>query len=257
MPAERLDAIVARQSGIDLERARAFVMEGRVRVDDIPTGKVGHLVRDDEVVTVVAARRFVSRGGEKLDHALEAFHIDVSACSALDIGASTGGFTDCLLQRGVARVVAVDVGYGQLDWRLRTDPRVVVIERTNFRLMADDEFPDGFDTIVCDVSFIALRTIAGRAEAYLRPDGDLVALVKPQFEAGAHRIESGGVVRNPEVHRAILREVRDGMLTLGLIPVNLVASPLLGPAGNREFLLRIRKAGVALGDASIDAVVAG
>jgi 23S rRNA (cytidine1920-2'-O)/16S rRNA (cytidine1409-2'-O)-methyltransferase len=212
-------------------------------------------VRAGAIVTVDRGRRFVSRGGEKLDHALEAFGIDATGRGALDIGASTGGFTDALLQRGAASVVAVDVGYGQLDWRLRTDPRVRVMERTNFRLLADDAFPDGFDLIVCDASFIAVRTIVARAVAYLRPGGDMLLLVKPQFEAGPERVESGGVVRDPEVHRAILREVRQAMISLDLVPVGLVASPLLGPAGNREFLLRVRRDGAVLELEQIDAAV--
>lgn len=255
MAAERLDAIVARQGGLDLERARALIMEGRVLVDDGPIGKVGHLVRDSANVTILPSRRFVSRGGEKLDRALDAFAIDVRGRSALDVGASTGGFTDCLLQRGAAHVVAVDVGYGQLDWRLRTDTRVRVMERTNFRLLPDDAFGEGFDIIVCDASFIALRTIVGRAVAYLRPEGDIVALVKPQFEAGPSRLSPGGVVRDPEVHRAILREVREAMLSFELVPVDLVSSPLVGPAGNREFLMRLSRSGVALGDDAIDGAV--
>jgi 23S rRNA (cytidine1920-2'-O)/16S rRNA (cytidine1409-2'-O)-methyltransferase len=256
MAAERLDAIVALRSDVTLARARALIMEGRVRVDGTPITKAGHLLRDGAEVEIERLRRFVSRGGEKLDRALESFDIDVRGRSALDVGASTGGFTDCLLQRGAAQVVAVDVGYGQLDWRLRNDPRVRVMERTNFRLLADDAFPEDFDLIVSDASFIGVRTIVARAMGYLRPGGDIVALVKPQFEAGPSRLQPGGVVRDPEVHRAILREVREAMLSLGLVPVGLVASPLVGPAGNREFLLRLRGDGVALDDRRIDAVIA-
>jgi 23S rRNA (cytidine1920-2'-O)/16S rRNA (cytidine1409-2'-O)-methyltransferase len=198
-------------------------------------------------------RRFVSRGGEKLEHALDAFGLDVTGLESLDVGASTGGFTDCLLQRGAARVTAIDVGYGQLDWKLRTDPRVTVMERTNFRLMEDDAFPEGFDLVVIDTSFISLRTIVARANAYLRPEGAIVALVKPQFEAGRERLGRGGVVRDPEVHRAVLREVREAMTALGLAPLAVVASPLLGPAGNREFLMLVRRSGSIVADEVIDA----
>ncbi len=172
------------------------------------------------------------------------------------MGASTGGFTDCLLQRGAARVVAVDVGYGQLDWRLRNDSRVTVMERTNFRHLRDDAFADPFDLIVVDASFISLQTIVARASAYLADDGDIVALVKPQFEAGRERVGRGGVVRDPDVHRAVLREVRFAAAQLSLSAVGLTPSPLLGPAGNREFLMHLRRGGSALADEVIDAVVA-
>ena len=252
----RLDAAVAEAAGITRSQARSLIMEGRVRVNGIPATKAGQNVRPDATIHVERPRRFVSRGGEKLEHALDAFEIDVQGMEALDIGASTGGFTDCLLQRNVARVTAVDVGYGQLDWKLRNDPRVVVLERTNFRQMGDDAFPDGFDLIVVDTSFISLRTILARAVHYLRPNGTVVALVKPQFEAGRERLGAGGVVRDPEVHRAVLREVRDALSALGLVPAGLVASPLLGPAGNREFLMELRRTGHSIEDARIDEVVA-
>ncbi len=230
-------------------------MEGRVTVDGVPAHKAGQNVSPSATIEVAQPRRFVSRGGEKLDHALAAFAIDVEGTIALDIGASTGGFTDALLQRGAAGVTAVDVGYGQLDWRLRNDARVRVLERTNFRHLPDDAFPGGFDTIVIDTSFISLRTIVRRAIAYLRDDGAIVALVKPPFEAGRERLGPGGVVRDPQVHREVLREVRDAVVELGLIPVALVASPLLGPAGNREFLMEMRRTGIPIDDARIERTV--
>jgi 23S rRNA (cytidine1920-2'-O)/16S rRNA (cytidine1409-2'-O)-methyltransferase len=160
-----------------------------------------------------------------------------------------------LLQRGAAHVVAVDVGYGQLDWRLRNDERVTVMERTNFRKLGDDAFGEPFDAIVVDASFISLRTILERARAYASPGGAIVALVKPQFEAGRERLGSGGVVRDPETHRAVLREIRDASLALGLVPVALDASPLLGPAGNREFLIELRRDGLPFDDKRIAQVV--
>jgi 23S rRNA (cytidine1920-2'-O)/16S rRNA (cytidine1409-2'-O)-methyltransferase len=251
----RLDEAVAEQAGITRSQARSLIMEGRVRVDGSPASKAGQSVRSDSSIEIERPRRFVSRGGEKLEHALEAFAIDVAGKAALDVGASTGGFTDCLLQRGAASVAAVDVGYGQLDWKLRNDPRVKVVERTNFRLMADDAFPDGFDIIVIDASFISLRTILVRAKTYLRPDGAIVALVKPQFEAGRERLGKGGVVRDPEVHRAVLHEVVAAARELGLVVAGLVASPLLGPAGNREFLLELRRTGDSMADARIEDVL--
>jgi len=252
----RLDAAVAEQLGVTRSQARSLIMEGRVRVNGAPATKPGANVRDGAAIEIERPRRFVSRGGEKLDAALGAFGVDASGLHALDIGASTGGFTDCLLQRGAAHVTAVDVGYGQLDWKLRTDPRVTVMERTNFRHLETGAFDRPFDLIVVDTSFISLRTILARAVTDLAENGDIVALVKPQFEAGRERLGAGGVVRDPEVHREVLREVRDAMLALGLTPVALVSSPLLGPAGNREFLMRMRRAGEPLDDARIDAVVA-
>jgi len=248
----RLDAAVAEKAGITRSQARSLIMEGRVRVDGEVASKAGQNVRADAAVEIERPRRFVSRGGEKLEHALIAFAIDPAGLDALDVGASTGGFTDCLLQRGAARVTAVDVGYGQLDWKLRNDPRVRVVERTNFRLLPDDAYPEGFDLIAIDASFISLRTILARAIGYLRPAGVVVALVKPQFEAGRERLGKGGVVRDPAVHRAVLHEVVAAARELGLTSTALTASPLLGPAGNREFLLELRRAGDPLPDARID-----
>lgn len=253
---ERLDNLVAERTGITRSQARSLIMEGRVKVNGAPATKPGAGVRPDAQIEVERPRRFVSRGGEKLEHALEAFGIDAAGKHALDIGASTGGFTDCLLQRGAAHVTSIDVGYGQLDWRLRNDPRVTAMERTNFRHLPEDAFTEQFDLIVIDTSFISLRTIVARAVTFIALHGDIVALVKPQFEAGRERLGSGGVVRDPAVHRAVLREVRDSMTQLGLTAVDLTGSPLLGPAGNREFLMRIRWDGRPVGDAKIDEVVA-
>jgi 23S rRNA (cytidine1920-2'-O)/16S rRNA (cytidine1409-2'-O)-methyltransferase len=171
------------------------------------------------------------------------------------VGASTGGFTDCLLQRGAATVTAVDVGYGQLDWRLRNDPRVTVVERTNFRYLPDGAFAQPFDLIVIDTSFISLRTILTRASGFLAPSGRIVALVKPQFEAGRERLERGGVVRDPAVHKAVLHEVRDVAASLGLPVADLIASPLRGPAGNREFLIELYREAAPVDDERIDRVV--
>jgi 23S rRNA (cytidine1920-2'-O)/16S rRNA (cytidine1409-2'-O)-methyltransferase len=252
----RLDVAVADQSGIARSQARSLIMEGRVSVEGVVATKAGQSVRPGAKIEVAKPRRFVSRGGEKLEHALTVFGLDICGCEALDVGASTGGFTDCLLQRGAERVTAVDVGYGQLDWKLRNDPRVHVVERTNFRKLPDDAFPRGFDLIVIDTSFISLRTILARAVTYLRENGVIVALLKPQFEAGPQRVGAGGVVRDPTTHRAVLSEIRDAARRLGLAPVALTASPLLGPAGNREFLIELRRTGKAFDDARIEAIVA-
>jgi 23S rRNA (cytidine1920-2'-O)/16S rRNA (cytidine1409-2'-O)-methyltransferase len=252
---ERLDDVVAAKIGTTRSQARSLIMEGRVRVNGAPASKAGQNVAAGATVEIDEPRRFVSRGGEKLDAALDAFALDVRGANALDVGASTGGFTDCLLSRGAAHVTAVDVGYGQLDWKLRTDERVTVMERTNFRHLPSDAFERPFDAIVIDTSFISLRTILARAVRDLRDGGAVVALVKPQFEAGRERLGRGGVVRDPAVHRAVLREVRDAAAILGLQMCALIASPLLGPAGNREFLAEFRRDGAAIGDERIDAVV--
>jgi 23S rRNA (cytidine1920-2'-O)/16S rRNA (cytidine1409-2'-O)-methyltransferase len=230
-------------------------MEGRVSVAGVVVTKAGQSVAAAARIEIEKPRRFVSRGGEKLDFALTHFGVDVSGKAALDVGASTGGFTDCLLQRGASSVTAIDVGYGQLDWRLRNDPRVTAVERTNFRLLVNDAFPAGFDVIAIDTSFISLRTILERAVHYLRADGAIVALVKPQFEAGRERVGSGGVVRSRETHRAVLREMRDAAGRLELVPVALTASPLRGPAGNREFFIELLGSGMPFDDARIEAVL--
>ncbi len=256
MAQRRLDSTVADQVGITRSQARSLIMEGRVRVDGIAITKPGHGLRAGANVEIEKPRPFVSRGGEKLAYALDAFAIDVTGLETLDVGASTGGFTDALLQRGAAHVTAVDVGYGQLDWKLRNDPRVSVMERTNFRTLRDDAFPGGFDLIVVDASFISLRTIAARAVTFLRPAGTMVPLVKPQFEAGRERLGPRGVVRDPEVHGAILREVRLAMNEIGLTVNDLARSPLMGPAGNREFLMWLSRSGMGIDEGRIDAVVA-
>ncbi|MBV8373505.1 MAG: TlyA family RNA methyltransferase [Candidatus Eremiobacteraeota bacterium] len=236
-------------------QARSLILEGRVRIDGIVATKAGQSAKSSASIEVERPRRFVSRGGEKLERALDDFAVDVRGLEALDVGASTGGFTDCLLQRGASHVTAVDVGYGQLAWRLRNDPRVRVIERTNFRLLSEDAFPRGFDLIVVDASFISVRTIVARARAYLRRAGTMVALVKPQFEAGRKRLVDG-VVRDFGVLCDVLREVRDALVFEDLIPVALTPSPLRGPAGNREFFVELRHEGIAFDDARVDAVLA-
>jgi 23S rRNA (cytidine1920-2'-O)/16S rRNA (cytidine1409-2'-O)-methyltransferase len=233
-----------------------MILAGRVRVDGEPRTKPGQNVRAGAEVVVDVPARYVSRGGEKLEGALAAFSFEPAGLDVLDVGASTGGFTDAVLAHGARSVTALDVGYGQLAWKLRQDPRVTVVERTNFRLLADTAFPAGFDLIVIDASFISLRTIVARAVAYLRPGGTIVALVKPQFEAGRERIGGGGVVRDPAVHVAILREVRAALEALGVHAIEACASPLRGPAGNVEFFYRIARDGTPIDDARIDALVA-
>jgi 23S rRNA (cytidine1920-2'-O)/16S rRNA (cytidine1409-2'-O)-methyltransferase len=253
--ARRLDAVVAATSGLTRTQARALILAGKVRVDDAPATKPGGTVRAGATVVITQRPQFVSRGGDKLAGALDAFGFDPAGLDALDVGASTGGFTDALLQAGARSVTALDVGYGQLAWALRQDPRVTVVERTNFRTLGDGAFPGGFDLIVIDASFISLRTIAARAIAYLRDGGTIVALVKPQFEAGRQRLGSGGVVRDAAVHTAVLREVRAALEKLGLRAIAATLSPLRGPSGNVEFFFLLRREGAALDDAALDALV--
>ena len=254
----RLDEAVALAAGVTRSRARSLIIAGRVRVDGNPSTKPGTAVAPRAVLDVERARPFVSRGGEKLEAALAAFGLDPSGMRALDIGASTGGFTDCLLARGAPHVTALDVGYGQLAHALRIDPRVTVLERTNFRLVEAGALGATFDVITIDASFISVVTMIERARAFLS-DGSsaaIVALVKPQFEAGRERLGRGGVVREPGVHRVILHEVRDAIVRLGLVPGALEPSPLRGPAGNVEFFALVRRVGTAFDDAAIDAALA-
>jgi 23S rRNA (cytidine1920-2'-O)/16S rRNA (cytidine1409-2'-O)-methyltransferase len=247
--------MVAAMTGLTRSQARALILAGKVRVDDARGDKPGTFVREGGRVTVDEPPRYVSRGGEKLEGALRAFGLDVTGLEALDVGASTGGFTDALLQHGARHVTALDVGYGQLAWRVRQDPRVTIVERTNFRTLPDDAFPERFDLIVVDASFISLRTIVARAVVYLREGGTIVALVKPQFEAGRERIGGGGVVRDPAVHGSVLREVRDAVRATGVRAVRAAVSPLKGPAGNVEFFYELRREGTEIDDACIDVLV--
>ena len=232
------------------------IAAGRVRVGGSPAQAPARLVGAGEPIQVTGdPPRFVSRGGEKLAAALERFSVPVEERRALDAGASTGGFTDCLLQAGAAHVVAVDVGRGQLAWSLRGDPRVTVLERTNVRALEPDAVGGAVDLTVADLSFISLVTVAPALARCTRPDGDLVLLVKPQFEAGRARIGKGGIVRDPEVHRAVLREVRDGLRAAGLFVTDVMASPLRGADGNVEFLVRCDTNGPAVDDDRLDASV--
>jgi 23S rRNA (cytidine1920-2'-O)/16S rRNA (cytidine1409-2'-O)-methyltransferase len=255
---QRLDEAVAAVAGVSRSRARSLIIAGRVRLNGNPSTKPGAAVPARAVLDVERARPFVSRGGEKLEGALAAFALDVRGVRALDVGASTGGFTDCLLAHGAAHVTALDVGYGQLALSLRDDPRVAVVERTNFRLLPPGALGEPFDAITIDASFISVLTLLDRARAFLAPGGAaaIVALVKPQFEAGRERLGRGGVVRDPNVHREILRDVRRAAVALGLAPVALAPSPLRGPAGNVEFFTLVRRAGAAFGDDAIEAALA-
>ena len=244
--AVRLDTLlVDRGLAASRERARALILAGSVRVNGHPVTKAGAPVRRDDDVTVATADHpYVSRGGVKLAHALGTFGIEAAQRTALDIGASTGGFTDVLLQRGAAHVVALDVGHGQLDWKIRSDPRVDVIERVNARSLTSDDLPPGrapFDIVTMVVSFIALRHILPVVPPLLRADGDAVALVKPQFEAGRREVGKGGIVRDPAVQSRVIDEIVAAADALGLTRAGITESPIAGMEGNREFLLHLRR----------------
>lgn len=234
-PRERLDVLlVTRELAQSRAQAQRLIRAGLVRVDGQLVDKPGTQVLLDAKVALEARPRFASRGGEKLEAALAGFELSVSGWIVADVGASTGGFTDCLLQRGARRVYAIDVGYGQLDWRLRNDERVVVMERTNARYL--ENLPEPVDLVTVDVSFISLGLILPAAVRWLRQHGQMVALIKPQFEAGRREVGKGGVVRDPMVHRAVLERVLEMAEELGLGLRGLMVSPLRGPAGNIEFL---------------------
>jgi 23S rRNA (cytidine1920-2'-O)/16S rRNA (cytidine1409-2'-O)-methyltransferase len=245
----RLDqALVERGLCESREKAKRAVMAGQVSVNGQVAGKASEAVRADDVIAVAAPEKYVSRGGFKLDHALDHFQLVVTGLTALDIGASTGGFTDCLLQRGAARVFAIDTGQGQLAWKLRHDRRVVVMEKTNARHLAPAHFPAPFtpaDLAVVDCSFISLRKILPAVVALLRRPGKIVALIKPQFEAGKAEADRGaGVITDPAIHERVLSELKEFVRTLpGWEWRGVVPSPILGPAGNKEFLVLIENVG--------------
>jgi len=220
------------------ERARALILAGKVRVDGERVTKAGCMVPAGSAVSLTGPDiPYVSRGGLKLEHALDTFRLSVDGLVAMDVGASTGGFTDCLLQRGAGRVYAVDVGYGQLAWKLRQDPRVVVIERRNIRTLPPDAVPEPIQAAVIDVAFISLRLVLPAVLPFLTDDALLVALIKPQFEAGRALVGKGGVVRDPAVHKQICDDVVELVQSLGCSVLGVTASPILGPHGNREFLI--------------------
>jgi 23S rRNA (cytidine1920-2'-O)/16S rRNA (cytidine1409-2'-O)-methyltransferase len=232
----RIDQLLA-ERGLAESRtaAQRMVMAGQVWVDGQPVHKASERFRSDSQVEVRGAAPYVSRGGEKLEAALRAFGIDPTGWVCADVGASTGGFSDCLLQHGASKVYAIDVGKGLLHWRLRNDPRVVLMEETNARYL--DELPEPVRLATIDVSFISLSLILPQVIHWIAPDGDVVALIKPQFEAGRSQVGRGGVVRDPGTHRQVLQTVIEQAIQTGIHPHGLIRSPLVGPKGNIEFLI--------------------
>jgi 23S rRNA (cytidine1920-2'-O)/16S rRNA (cytidine1409-2'-O)-methyltransferase len=244
MPRARLDSVVVERGlTTSRERARSLILAGRVAVDGRVVSKAGAAVPPGATVTLLSPDHpYVGRGGVKLAHALDAFGLDPHDRRALDIGASTGGFTDVLLQRGAASVIAIDVGKGQLDWRLRSDPRVLIREGVNARALSAEHVPHPVDLVTIDVSFISLHLILRALPPFLAPGADIVPLVKPQFEAGRAQVGRRGVVIDPAVHERVIARVTADAEAIGFSRCGLTESPITGAAGNREFFLHLRRA---------------
>lgn len=226
--------LVAAGLAASIERAQALIMAGQVRIGTEVIDKPGTMVALESVIEVSSGKSYVSRGGQKLAHALSEFAISVAGRSCADVGSSTGGFTDAMLQSGAAKVIAIDVGYGELDWRLRKDPRVTVLERTNVRYL--EGLPFAVDFVSIDVSFISLQVILPVVKSWLTPGAEIIALIKPQFEAERGEVEDGGIVRNPEVHRGVLEKILAAAEKAGLSVRGVTRSPIQGTEGNTEFL---------------------
>lgn len=243
---ERLDVLlVKRNLAPSREKAKALIMSGIVYVDGQKEDKAGAAF-DEEAATIEVRGNtlpFVSRGGLKLEKAFSVFPIDVEGMVCLDIGASTGGFTDCMLKKGAAKVYAVDVGHGQLDWKLRQDPRVICMEKTNFRYVTKEQIPEAIDFAATDVSFISLTKILPAAKALLKPHSYMVCLIKPQFEAGREKVGKKGVVSDFRVHEEVIEKIESFASSIGFLVAGLDFSPIKGPEGNIEYLLYIQNAG--------------
>lgn len=240
----RLDQVLLdRNLAESREKARALILSGNVLVNGQRVDKAGHAVDPESAIELLQGPRYVSRGGLKLEAALDHFHLDVTGKICLDIGSSTGGFTDCLLQRGAARVYAIDVGTGQLDWKLRNDPRVIVREQVNARYLSGEQgreqVPEPVDVAVCDVSFISVTMILPVLPGLLADQGEMIILVKPQFELQRRQVRKGGIVRDPVLHRLACERIQFAVGALGFRS-DIIPSPVLGAEGNREFLLYAR-----------------
>ncbi len=233
---ERIDVLMVERGLVESRsQAQRLIMAGQVRLEGQMVHKASETAENSAHIEVLGLPKFVSRGGEKLQAVLDAFEIDPTNWVCADVGASTGGFTDCLLQAGAKRVYAIDVGKGQLHWRLRKDPRVILLENTNARYLT--ELPELVELVVADVSFISLTLILPGMRNWLKPEGKVVCLIKPQFEAGKEQVGKGGVVRDRGVHAQVLRKVLASAQAEQLYPVGLIQSPLKGPKGNLEFLV--------------------
>jgi 23S rRNA (cytidine1920-2'-O)/16S rRNA (cytidine1409-2'-O)-methyltransferase len=240
MERRRLDQLLVERGLVESrEKARALILAGQVLVNGQRSGKAGHNIAADSQVELLQKPRYVGRGGLKLEAALRHFAIAVAGKICLDVGSSTGGFTDCLLQNEAARVYAIDVGTGQLDWRLRNDPRVVVREQVNARYLGTDAVPEPVDLAVCDVSFISVTMILPALEKLLAPNAEMVILVKPQFELEKHQVGKGGIIRDSQLHAQACRRIEQAVQRIGF-RTETMPSPILGAEGNQEFLLYAR-----------------
>lgn len=239
---KRLDLIIV-EKGLapSRQRARSLVMARKVLVNNLPVDKPGTLIHEEDSIIIKEKDvPYVSRGGLKLEKALEALGIDISGFVCLDVGASTGGFTDCLLQHGASRIYAVDVGYGQLAWKLRKDSRVIVLERTNIRHMTAEVLPQLVDLVTIDVSFISLKIVVPAVIKFMTRDARILALIKPQFEVGKGNVGKGGVVRDPARHAEVIDDLSDFFTKKGLLCEFVIPSPILGPKGNKEFIISLK-----------------
>jgi 23S rRNA (cytidine1920-2'-O)/16S rRNA (cytidine1409-2'-O)-methyltransferase len=217
-------------------------MEGKVYLEGVPARKAGVIVSTDADIELKGEELpYVSRGGLKIEAALDHFQIDLNDKVAMDVGVSTGGFTDCMLQRGVRKVYAIDVGYGQLDWRLRNDPRVIVLERTNVRYLSGDSIPEEIQIAVIDVSFISLLKVIPKVSEFLAPDGEILALIKPQFEVGREEVEKGGIIRSEEKRLKAVKKVSEWAVSSGFENPGIFESPVRGQKGNIEYFIYLRK----------------
>ena len=241
----RLDKLLAERGLVEsCERARSLILAGKVFVQGQRIDKAGSMVLPDmEILIKGEDTPYVSRGGVKLEKALEEFQIDAKGMVAMDVGSSTGGFTDCLLKKGAERVYAIDVGYGQLDWKLRRDKRVVVLEKRNIRYLEKEEIPEEIDLAVIDVSFISLTMVIPKVLEFLKDGGRIIALIKPQFEVAKGEVGKGGIVKNSEKHREVVLKISEFADTLDLSVKGTIESPILGQKGNREFLIYLVKSG--------------
>ncbi|UCD32579.1 MAG: TlyA family RNA methyltransferase [Desulfobacterales bacterium] len=238
----RLDLLIV-EKGLapSRQKARALIMAGKVLVNHQPIEKPGTLIYiEDHIIVKEEASKYVSRGGLKLEKVIQALKTDISGLVCLDVGAATGGFTDCLLQHGASRVFAVDVGYGQLAWKLRQDPRVVVIERTNIRSMPAEMLPQRVDLVTIDVSFISLKIVVPAVLKFMKKNALILALIKPQFEVGKGHVGKGGVVRDPALHAKVIDDLSVFFSKTGLAKEFVIPSPILGPKGNKEFFISLK-----------------
>jgi 23S rRNA (cytidine1920-2'-O)/16S rRNA (cytidine1409-2'-O)-methyltransferase len=240
---KRLDIrLIERGIAHSREKAKSLIIAGGITVNGIIKDKPGTLINEGDIIALRGNDNpFVSRGGIKLESALKSFNLDINGFICLDVGASTGGFTDCLLRYGAKKVIAVDVGYGQMAWKLRKDPRVIIIERSNIRYLPHEAVPQPVDLVTIDVSFISLKTVVPATTKFMKPNASILALIKPQFEVGKGRVGKGGVVRDPLMHQEVIKNLSSFFIETGFIIEGVISSPVEGPKGNKEFLIYMKR----------------